>query len=352
MTPFVSYFRRTIAMARWPFKIMLNRKRVEQITSAFSGQTIIVLGDVMLDEFVWGKVRRISPEAPVPIVEVVEETYRLGGAANVVANVRSLGGIPLPIGILGKDRAAERILELMQQQGIHATGLLRDERPTTLKTRVLAHNQQIARTDRESRLPLSAPANARVAEAFGDLLRNAQAVIVSDYDKGVVNRDLLGTILPKAQSAGVPVFLDPKVHHADYYRPVTVITPNHGEAELLAGMAINGETALEEAGRRLLQKFDCPNVLITRGEEGMSLFNRSGSHHLPTFAREVFDVTGAGDTVIATLALANAGGATMEESAVLANHAAGIVVGKIGTATVTPEELLSDFNTRNAHTAG
>jgi D-beta-D-heptose 7-phosphate kinase/D-beta-D-heptose 1-phosphate adenosyltransferase len=148
------------------------------------------------------------------------------------------------------------------------------------------------------------------------------------------------------------VFLDPKVHHADYYQPITVITPNHHEAELLTGLAISNEKTLDEAGHKLLQKFDCEHALITRGEEGMSLFNRTGSHHLPTFAREVFDVTGAGDTVIATLALARAAGATMEESAVLANHAAGIVVGKVGTATVSRSELVSDFEARNAHSAG
>ncbi len=177
-------------------------------------------------------------------------------------------------------------------------------------------------------------------------------MIISDYDKGVINRELLSVILPKAQDAGVPVFLDPKVHHADYYRPITLITPNHHEAELLTGTTIDSEHALEEAGRKLLRKFGCEYALITRGEEGMSLFNGTGSHHLPTFAREVFDVTGAGDTVIATLALGRSGGAAMEESAVLANHAAGIVVGKVGTATVSRSELLSDFEARNAHSAG
>ena len=177
-------------------------------------------------------------------------------------------------------------------------------------------------------------------------------MIVSDYDKGVANRALLSSILPQARAGRIPVFLDPKVHHADYYRPITAITPNHNEAELLTGIEINSLESLEDAGRKLLQKFDCDSALITRGEEGMSLFDRTGSHHLPTFAREVFDVTGAGDTVIATLALSHAAGATMEEAAILANHAAGIAVGKIGTATVTPAELLADFDSRNAHSAG
>ncbi|HYR87123.1 MAG TPA: D-glycero-beta-D-manno-heptose-7-phosphate kinase [Terriglobia bacterium] len=330
----------------------LNRNRVEQILNQFAGKKIVIVGDVMLDEFIWGKVHRISPEAPVPVVEVLEETYRLGGSGNVAANIRALDGTPIPIGVLGRDVASDRVHDLLKQSEIDVSGLFRDDRPTTLKTRILAHSQQVVRTDRESRQALSSKVTADLAAAFQRSLPQASAVVISDYDKGVVNRELLAAILPKAKEAGVPVLLDPKVHHADYYRPITLITPNQHEAELLTGLVIENELELEEAGRKLLQKFDCEYALITRGEEGMSLFNRSGSQHLPTFAREVFDVTGAGDTVIATLALARAGGATMEESAILANHAAGIVVGKVGTATVSRSELLSDFESRNAHSAG
>ena len=330
----------------------MNRNRVEQILNAFTGKTIIIVGDAMLDEFIWGKVHRISPEAPVPVVEVIEETYRLGGCANVAANIQELGGTAIPIGIVGRDAASDRIGELLEKAGIETYGLVRADRPTTLKSRILAHSQQVVRTDRESKKPLSAELNSDLTALFNQFLPKAAAVIVSDYDKGVVNRDLMTNILPRAKSAGVPVFLDPKVHHADYYRPITLITPNHHEAQLLTGLAIDGDRSLEEAGRRLLEKFECEYALITRGEEGMSLFNKAGAHHLPTFAREVFDVTGAGDTVIATLALASAGGATMEESAILANHAAGIVVGKVGTATVSRSELVSDFEARNAHSAG
>jgi len=330
----------------------MNRKRVEDILSRFSGKTIVVVGDVMLDEFIWGKVRRISPEAPVPVVEVTDETYRLGGSGNVAANIQELGGKAIPLGVVGRDAASDRIGELLDKSGIETYGLVRADRPTTVKTRILAHSQQVVRTDRECKKPVSAELNGDLAGLFTQFLPNAAAVIVSDYDKGVVNRELMTMILPKARQRGIPVFLDPKVHHADYYRPITLITPNHREAELLTGLVIDNERALEEAGQRLLEKFDCEYVLITRGEEGMSLFDRSGSHHLPTFAREVFDVTGAGDTVIAALSLARAGGATMQESAVLANHAAGIVVGKVGTATVSRSELISDFEARDAHSAG
>jgi D-beta-D-heptose 7-phosphate kinase/D-beta-D-heptose 1-phosphate adenosyltransferase len=330
----------------------MNRTRIQEILNAFPGKTILIVGDLMLDEFVWGKVKRISPEAPVPVVEVIDETYRLGGSGNVAANIRSLDATPIPIGVVGRDTASDRIGELLNRAGIETYGIVRADRPTTVKTRILAHSQQVVRTDRESRKPLSPDVNADLAALFAQFLARAAAVIVSDYDKAVVNRDLLSEILPQAQHAGVPVFLDPKVHHADYYRPITAITPNYREAELLTGMAIDSEQSLTEAGRKLLQRFDCEYALITRGEEGMSLFSRSGSHHLPTFAREVFDVTGAGDTVIATLALSRASGATMEESAVLANHAAGIVVGKVGTATVSRSELAADFESRNAHSAG
>jgi rfaE bifunctional protein kinase chain/domain len=330
---------------------MLNKKRVEQLLSAFGGKNVIVLGDVMLDEFVWGKVRRISPEAPVPVVEVLDETYRLGGSANVAANIHELGGTPIPIGVIGRDRAGDRVIELMRSCGVETSGLIHDDRPTTLKTRILAHNQQIARADRESRAALSEQTNRAVADAYLKALAHAKAVVVSDYDKGVANRALLNEILPKTKAAGIPVFLDPKVMQADYYTPITAITPNHREAELLTGVTIDSRESLDAVGRKLLSRFDCEYALITRGEEGMSLFDRSSAHHLPTFAREVFDVTGAGDTVIATLALACAGGATMEEAAILANHAAGIAVGKIGIATVSPAELLSDFDERNARPA-
>jgi D-glycero-beta-D-manno-heptose-7-phosphate kinase len=331
----------------------LTRTRADQLISGFAGKSVLVLGDLMLDQFIWGKVRRISPEAPVPVVEVAKETYHLGGAGNVAANIQALGGIPIPVGLVGEDFAAGQLADLLKTNGIEASGLLAAAgRPTTVKTRIVAHSQQIVRADRESKTPLTSENNTALAAAFLKWLPSAGAVVVSDYDKGVVNRALLTEVLPAAKRARIPVLLDPKVHHADYYKPITLITPNHREAELLTGMTIESEDQLEEAGRKLLEKFECPYALITRGEDGMSLFFSGGSHHLPTFAREVFDVTGAGDTVIATLALAQAGGATMEESATLANHAAGLAVGKVGTATVSPAELLADFDARNANSPG
>ena len=330
----------------------MDRARVEKILNQFPDKTILIVGDVMLDEFIWGKVGRISPEAPVPIVEVINETYRLGGAANVAANIREVGGKPIPIGVVGKDETGDRLLGLLKESGIEAFAVARDDRPTTLKTRIIAHNQQVVRADWESRQPLSPQLNLALATAFAKYLPSSGAVIISDYNKGVANRELLSVILPKAKAANVPVFLDPKVYSADYYRPITVITPNQREAELMTGIAVTDQGTLEDAGQALLEKYECEYALITCGEEGMALFEASVSHHLPTFAREVFDVSGAGDTVIASLALSRAAGATMEEAATLANHAAGIAVGKIGTATVTRDELLADFESRNAHSAG
>ena len=333
-------------------KPALSRERVKTILGGFTGKRILVLGDVMLDEFIWGSVRRISPEAPVPVVEVSGESYLLGGAGNVAANIRSLSGIPILAGVVGKDPAGERVRHLMREFGMEDSALFTDGRPTTVKRRVIAHNQQIVRTDRESREPLSTDRNHAVAAAFAKWLPTVDAVIVSDYDKGVVNRELLSLVLPEASKAGVPVYLDPKVHHSEYYRPITLIKHNLHETERILGMTIGNDQQLEEAGRRLLEKFDCPYALISRGEAGMSLFDSGRSHHFPTVARDIFDVTGAGDTVIATLAVARAGGAEMEEAVILANHAAGIAVGKLGTATVSQSELLADFNSRNADPTG
>ena len=330
----------------------MNRSRVEQILNRFSGKTILIIGDLMLDEFIWGKVRRISPEAPVPVVEVTEETYRLGGSGNVAANIRALDGTPIPIGVIGQDSVGDQVVNLMHQSDIDISGLVRNNRPTTVKTRIIAHSQQVVRADRESKQPVSSDVTAEVVTRFLRHLPSASAVIVSDYNKGVVSAKVLSGILPQARSAAVPVFVDPKIEHADYYRPITIITPNQREAELLTGTSISDEASLEQAGHKLLEKFGCDYALITRGEDGMSLFNAVNSHHLPTFAREVFDVTGAGDTVIATLCLAYAAGASIEECATLANHAAGIVVGKVGTATLCRSELLSDFVAHNAHSAG
>jgi D-glycero-beta-D-manno-heptose-7-phosphate kinase len=325
----------------------LTPQRARSIAGQFTGKHIVVLGDVMLDEFIWGRVRRISPEAPVPVVEVDRQTLALGGAGNVVSNLVALGATPTPIGVLGADADADRLRYAFSELGVRADRLVVDAaRPTTVKTRIIAHSQQVVRADRESRAPVSSETEARVIEGFSNEIETADAVVISDYGKGLLTPGLLSQALTAARQRGLIVCLDPKMRNFVHYQPVTVITPNNQEAAEAAGILIDDEQTLAEAGRKLIASIDTRAVLITRGEEGMALFVRGGQGgaevtHIPTVAREVYDVTGAGDTVIATLALALASGASLEEAAVLANHAAGVVVGKVGTASVTRDELLA-----------
>jgi D-beta-D-heptose 7-phosphate kinase/D-beta-D-heptose 1-phosphate adenosyltransferase len=322
--------------------LTLARARAEQLTARFAGRRLVVLGDLMLDEFIWGRVRRISPEAPVPVVEVERQTLALGGAGNVASNLVALGAQPAPLGVAGSDTTADRMRAAFHDIGVASEGIVVDpSRATTLKTRIIAHNQQVVRADRESRAPISTAIEEAIIARFTGALDKADAVVVSDYNKGLLTPRVLAETLAAARRRDIPVCLDPKMRSFASYQPVTVITPNHQEAAEAAGLAIEDEASLNEAGRRLLGAIDCRAVLITRGEEGMALFTDSGEvTRIPTVAREVYDVTGAGDTVIATLALALAAGATFAEAAILANHAAGVVVGKVGTATVTREELL------------
>ncbi|HXG66653.1 MAG TPA: D-glycero-beta-D-manno-heptose-7-phosphate kinase [Blastocatellia bacterium] len=321
----------------------LGRERADALTNGFAGRRIVVLGDMMLDEFIWGRVRRISPEAPVPVVEVERQTLALGGAGNVVSNLVALGARPVPLGVVGDDGDAERLRAAFQAIGASADGLIVDgSRPTTLKTRIIAHNQQVVRADRENRAAIGSEVENRIVEAFRRAAAEAEAVVISDYNKGLLTPGVLARALDEARRRGLIVCLDPKSRNFAHYQPVTVITPNHQEAAAAAGIEIEDEASLIEAGQRILASVDCRAALVTRGEHGMSLFTQGGDvTHIPTVAREVYDVTGAGDTVIATLTLALAAGATLAEAAILANHAAGVVVGKIGTATVTRAELLA-----------
>jgi len=321
----------------------MRRERALEIAEEFAGKRIIALGDLMLDEFIFGRVRRISPEAPVPVVDVERQTLALGGAGNVVSNLVALGANAVPLGIVGDDADAHRLRAAFESIGVSTNGLVTDQsRPTTLKTRIIAHNQQVVRADRESRRQIDSEIEDQIVERFQVEARSADALVVSDYSKGLLTANLLSRVLADARERGLIVCLDPKMRNLTSYQPVTVITPNHQEAAEAAGIAIEDEESLIEAGCRILGSIDCRAVLITRGEEGMTLFNGDGKvTHIPTVAREVYDVTGAGDTAIATLTLALAAGASLEEAAVLANHAAGVVVGKLGTATVSGEELLA-----------
>jgi D-beta-D-heptose 7-phosphate kinase/D-beta-D-heptose 1-phosphate adenosyltransferase len=321
----------------------IARERAEKLVAEFPGKRIVVLGDVMLDEFIWGRVKRISPEAPVPVVEVERQSLALGGAGNVVSNLVALGARPALLAVIGEDSNAERLRSEFRAIGVETDSLVSDQhRPTTLKTRIIAHNQQVVRADRESRAAVSSDIEDRLVELFHREIEQAHALVVSDYNKGLLTESLLARTLGAARERAITVCVDPKSRSFARYQPVTIITPNAQEAAEAAGIAIEDEASLIEAGRRILRSIDCRAALVTRGEEGMSLFTDGGEvSHIPTVAREVYDVTGAGDTVIATLALALSAGASMVEAAVLANHAAGVVVGKLGTATVARDELLA-----------
>jgi len=311
------------------------------LLAGFARRRILVLGDVMADEYIWGTVSRISPEAPVPIVEVADESIRLGGAANVVANIRALGGQADLIGVVGADAMAERLIHEVEQLGIKSNGMVVDRsRKTTIKTRVVAGGQHVVRFDRECAEELTDEVRGKIAAVVRERLPSSDALVISDYGKGVITRQLLQEVLPPARARGVVIVVDPKINHFDLYREVTVLTPNHREAAAAWGRPIRSEADVIAAGRHLLEALGAQAVLITRGEKGMSLFEATGRvTHIPAVGIEVFDVTGAGDTVVATLALALASQASMVEAAQIANHAAGIVVGKRGTATVSVAEL-------------
>jgi D-beta-D-heptose 7-phosphate kinase/D-beta-D-heptose 1-phosphate adenosyltransferase len=312
------------------------------VVKSFRNSRILVVGDLILDRYIWGKVRRISPEAPVPVVEVTDDNFMLGGSANVANNIIALGGKATVAGVAGKDRAGDVMRQLLDEKGIESA-LFEDTRPTTIKTRVIAHNQQLVRFDKEESKRIS----GKVLEDLVAFVRHAAvehtAVIVSDYKKGVVSRELIRGILQGPRHTRKFLAVDPKVGHFHYYKGVSLITPNLVEASQGSGVEIKDEPSLIKAGKALLNRLTCGAVLITRGEEGMSLFERERITHIPTVARHVYDVTGAGDTVIAAFTLAYASGATLQEAAVIANHAAGIVVGEVGTAVVTPKKLLESL---------
>ena len=325
----------------------IKRKRAEQILDVARERRVVVLGDVMLDEFIWGDVSRISPEAPVPVVDVKRESTHLGGAANVLANLLSLGADGGVVGIIGNDYAADRIrLSLKEKSTSQRDEFLiaADNRPTTIKTRIIAQHQMVVRADRENRTPVNGEIEQRIISVAVAALANAHALVVSDYDKGVITRRVLESVLPEAY-ARMPVLIDPKLRNFDWYRPATLVTPNHHEAFRLAGVDDSSDAPLETAASSIREILACDAVLITRGDRGMVLFERDNPPvKIKTAAREVFDVTGAGDTVIAMLAAALAAGASMTEAALLANQAAGIVVGKLGTATATRDEVLNSID--------
>jgi len=319
------------------------------LVRGFGRARVLVVGDLMLDEFMWGKVSRISPEAPVPIVWVQSESVMPGGAANVASNICALGGRVSVVGLAGEDRWGDVLRGELAARQIEMSGIVLSVRPTIVKTRVIAHHQQVVRVDREQKEPLPAGTVDRLIRAVTERLDEADAVVIEDYGKGVVCRQLLEAVIPLARRRGKLITVDPKEDHFDLYRRVTALTPNRAEAGAALGRELESDVDVARAGEELLRKLECEALLITLGEEGMSLFERGGRHvRIPTVAQEVFDVAGAGDTVIATFTLALASGASMEQAARVANQAAGIVIGKLGVATASPEELLARLSSHAA----
>ena len=316
--------------------------RARQLVTRFADASVVIVGDVMLDQFLVGRVDRISPEAPVPIVTFEREEWRIGGAGNVAHNVAALGGRARLVGAAGPDAAGERLAAELRAHGIGTDGLVTDgTRCTTTKVRVVTNrNQQVARIDYETDAEISGAVETALLARVAELVTDAQAVVVSDYLKGVVTRGLMTRLVELAQAQRIPLLVDPKIPHLEYYAGATFITPNHHEAEIATHRRIRTDEDAQAGAHLLREHVGTDGVLITRGEHGMWLLDGEFDGRLPATAREVADVTGAGDTVIATLALALAAGATSAEAAWLANHAAGVVVGKFGPATVTTTELL------------
>jgi D-beta-D-heptose 7-phosphate kinase/D-beta-D-heptose 1-phosphate adenosyltransferase len=313
-----------------------------KIIEQFKNKKIIVIGDVMLDKYIWGSVSRISPEAPVQIVNVTKESYSPGGAANVANNIAALNSKPLMVGIVGNDETRDKLILELKKRNIDVSGLINDENKRTIqKVRVLGRNQQLLRFDYEKKGYVSKYTEKKMLDVISKKIQDIDAIIVSDYAKGVITKSLMEKLKTLCSKNNKIIVVDPKPENKDFYKDVTLVTPNHTEARQMANFPEENlsDKDIENLGKQLLQKLKS-SVLITKGEKGMSLFEKDSKiTNIPTFAKEVYDIIGAGDTVVATLVLALASKASLEEAAIIANHAAGITVGKIGTSTVSIEEL-------------
>jgi rfaE bifunctional protein kinase chain/domain len=315
----------------------MNPQNKINIIKGFKNKRILVLGDLMVDKYIWGNVSRISPEAPIPVVQATNDTSCLGGAGNVCHNLQSLGASPILIGVVGKDKEGDWIRRnVADSRGIFVS----KTRPTTVKTRIIAHHQHVVRVDMEENKAISPQLMHRIFRFIQE--EKFDALIISDYNKGLVTDSLLQNLLAFTKQKNIPVFVDPKVEHFLSFSPVTLITPNHLEAERFVRHVCHSNEEIERAGETILKKISTKYLILKRGEQGLSVFERGKRPlHVPTLAKEVYDVTGAGDTVIAVSSLALLSGASIQEAALLANIAAGVVVGKLGTATLNTDELIA-----------
>ncbi len=324
--------------------ITMKLNRLESLKKKFAGQKIAVIGDVMLDCYYWGNVKRISPEAPVPVVEVDNEFFRFGGASNVAFNIIKLGASPIPFGVIGDDNYGSIFSSLLQEAGITSDSLLIDPtRPTTAKTRIIAHNQHVLRIDKESTSSISKDIQNKLLKHFEEVLPDLDGIILQDYNKGVLTQTVIRKVIRLANKKGIRVTVDPKFNNFFEYKNVTVFKPNRKEAEDVLGMKIRTSEDVSEAGQRLLHKLNATYILLTLGEGGIAVFEKNNvEKRMPTQARKVADVSGAGDTVISTLTVALTAGATIYEACYLANYAAGIVCAEPG---IVPIEIDTLFDT-------
>jgi rfaE bifunctional protein kinase chain/domain len=306
-----------------------------------NGKRIAVVGDLMLDRYIWGSVSRISPEAPVPVVDMETEQARLGGAANVAMNIKSLGGEPILVGVIGADNSGKQLFEIIRENNFPSEGVVVDpSRPTTVKTRVIAHNQHVVRIDRETKADISYTIQNKIVETLTHQIHRIDGIILEDYNKGVIVKPLVKQLIQLANQHGKIITADPKFNNFFEYSHVTVFKPNRHEVEEAMGMRLRDDDDVRKAGKTIREKLSCGNVLLTLGEKGMVLFEADGTiAHAPTRARNVQDVSGAGDTVISTLTMSLVGGATIKEAATFANFAGGIVCGYVGIVPIDAREL-------------
>ncbi|HYM20939.1 MAG TPA: D-glycero-beta-D-manno-heptose-7-phosphate kinase [Candidatus Kapabacteria bacterium] len=323
---------------------MLSQTFISSLEKAFSKARVAVVGDLMLDRYLFGAVSRISPEAPVPILDIYRDESRLGGAANVAHNIHTLSAVPILIGVVGDDSKGERVCNLLKSSGLSADGIISDSsRPTTIKTRVVAGSQQMLRVDHEKKHPVPDSVEQKLFTTFADQVDSLDGVILEDYNKGVLSAKLIGRIIDLALVRNVPIFVDPKHDNFFEYKRVTVFKPNRVEIENALGMKLSEDDHVRQAGFKLLEMLQAKNVLLTLSEKGMLLFEQGEKEPfaIPTSARQVSDVSGAGDTVIATLAVAKACGATVREAAIIANRAAGLVIEELGIVPIYKKQLIA-----------
>ena len=327
----------------------LESQRAQRLIGAFQRGRILVVGDAMLDRFIVGRVTRISPEAPVPVVAFEHEMQRIGGAANVAHNVTALGATAMLVAPTGHDEAAEALTRACRDAGISPSFAGDGSRRTTTKVRIVTErNQQVARVDYENDAEVTGDTEQRLVTSIRQLASSASVIVVSDYLKGAISRGVMRAVIEAGAERGTPVLVDPKIPHADYYSGATLVTPNSHEAEAATMLRIRDDESARAAARAFRDRVRCEAVLITRGDQGMWLLSGDAEGTLPASAREVADVTGAGDTVIATVAVALAAGGTLAEAAWLANEAAAVAVGRFGPATVTPQDLLEAVDVESA----